>query len=156
MGYPAGRWIDTTEYEIASGIDRFHLGDYPYALLTGLTAAVGYAQSIGIENIAARNRTLGAYCRQALSQVQGVYLYDAKQGLTGTVPFNLVRVAATDTVRILEREGIVTCVINEAGALLGLRKFGQLELVRASLHCFNTELEVEHLAEVLTRTAYDS
>jgi cysteine desulfurase / selenocysteine lyase len=110
MGYPAGRWIDCEEYEIASGIDRLHLGDYPYALLAGLTESVRYARSIGIENIAERNRKLGGQCRQALSQVPGLQLYDSTQGLTGTVPFNLRGVGALGTVKGLLKEGIVTCV----------------------------------------------
>jgi cysteine desulfurase / selenocysteine lyase len=150
LGYPAGRWIDFEEYEIASDIDRLHLGDYPYALLVGLTESVRYARRIGIENIAERNRMLGAQCRQALSQVPGLQLYDSKQGLTGTVPFNLRGVDAVGTVKGLLKDGIVTCVINEADALLGLRKLNQLRMVRASLHYFNSENDVEHLARALT------
>ena len=150
LGYPGGTWIDFEEYEIASDIDRLHLGDYPYALLVGLTESVRYARRIGIENIAERNRMLGAQCRQALSQVPGLQLYDSKQGLTGTVPFNLRGVDAVGTVKGLLKDGIVTCVINEADALLGLRKLNQLRMVRASLHYFNSENDVEHLARALT------
>jgi selenocysteine lyase/cysteine desulfurase len=150
MGYPAGKWIDFEEFEIARDIDRLHLGDYPYALLVGLTASVRYARRIGIENIAERNRRLGEQCRQALSQVPGLQLYDSMQGLTGTVPFNFPGVDARDTVKGLLMNGIVTCVINEADALLGLRSLHQLHVVRASFHYFNSENDVEHLAKVLT------
>lgn len=150
MGYPAGEWTDSDEFEIADDIDRLHLGDYPYALLVGLTESVRYARSIGIENIAERNQSLGAQCRQALSQVRGLQLYDSVQGVTGTVPFTLLGVDARETVKHLLTHGIVTCVINEADSLLGLRRIYQRHVVRASLHYFNSESDVDHLARVLT------
>jgi len=150
MGYPSGTWVDFEEYEITSGIDRFHLGDYPYALLIGLTESVNYARRVGIENIAERNGMLGALCRQALSQIPGVELYDFEQGKTGTVPFNIQGLDAKDTVNGLADSGIVTCVIDEAVALLGMRKFRQQHVVRASLHYFNDENDVQRLAESLS------
>jgi cysteine desulfurase/selenocysteine lyase len=149
MGYPAGTWIDFEEYEIVSGIDRLPLGDYPYALLIGLTESVNYARRVGIENIAERNGMLGALCRQILSQIPGIELYDFKHGKTGTVPFNVQGVEAEDTVRGLLENGVVTCVIDEADALLGLRRLRQRQVVRASLHYFNVENDVERLAQVL-------
>jgi selenocysteine lyase/cysteine desulfurase len=153
MGYPAGTWVDFDKYEVARGIERLHLGDYPYTLLIGLTESVRVAQRIGIKNIAKSNRMRGALCRQTLSEIPGLKLYDSKEGRTGTVPFNVQGVEAEDTVKVLLDKGIVTCVINECDALLGMRKIHQRHVVRASLHYFNVETDIERLAQELTAIA---
>src|SRR5581483_7092796 len=94
--------------------------------------------------------TLGQLCRQTLSQIPHVQLYDLKTGKTGTVPFNIRGMDATVAVKLLQDEGIATCFLNEEAALRGLRKLNQPRVVRAALHYFNTEDEIEQLSQALT------
>lgn len=153
VGYPASRWTGPDTYEVAPGIDRLHLGDYPYPALVELTAAVHYAQELGLEQIHARNRQLGQAARRALQEVPGLDLYDLAHGVMGTVPLNVRAVPAETVVLRLEQRGIIACVAYEENALLGLRKLGQTALVRLSLHYYNTEAEIASLAAALGEIA---
>lgn len=149
LGYPAGVWTDLASYELAPGIDRLYLGDYPYALLSGLIEAIRYARELGLHQIEARNRLLGLICREALSELGHVELYDREGGMTGTVPFNVKGIDASEVVRRLAAQGIVTCTLEENNALLAFRRLRQRALVRASIHYFNNEEDVSRFVGAL-------
>jgi cysteine desulfurase/selenocysteine lyase len=153
MGYPASLWTGRQRYQVVESIDRLHLGDYPYPSLVELTAAVRYATTVGVEQICQRNQHLGRTARLALREVPGLELYDLTHGVMGTVPVNVRGVPAEDAVAKLEQRGIIACVAYEENALLGLRKIGQRDLVRISLHYYNTEAEIEGLATALGEIA---
>jgi selenocysteine lyase/cysteine desulfurase len=136
-------------------IDRLHLGDYPYPSLVELTEAIRYAMSIGVDKIYQRNQHLGKTARLALKVVPGVELYDLTHGVMGTVPLNVHGVPAETVVMKLEQRGIIACVAYEENALLGLRKIGQRELIRISLHYYNTEEEIGRLATALAEIAIE-
>lgn len=149
VGYPASRWTGPDTYEVDPGIDRLHLGDYPYPALTELTAAVRYAEELGLERIHSRNRRLGQAAREALREVPRLDLYDLTHGVMGTVPVNVRGVPVEAVVFQLKQRGIIACAAYEENALLGLRKLGQTALVRLSLHYYNTETEIASLAAAL-------
>lgn len=153
VGYPASLWTGPDSYQVVDTIDRLHLGDYPYPSLVELTEAIRYAQAIGVEQIYDRNRHLGQAARSAFSEVPGLELYDLKHGVMGTVPVNVRGVAPETAVAKLEQQGIIACVAYEENALLGLRKLGQRELIRISLHYYNTDAEIERLAAALGEIA---
>lgn len=155
LGYPASLWTGPQSYQIVESIDRLHLGDYPYPSLVELTEAVRYAMNVGVEQIYQRNQHLGKAARLALREVPGLELYDLTHGVMGTVPVNVRGVPAEAAVAKLEQRGIIACVAYEENALLGLRKIGQRELIRISLHYYNTEAEIERLATALGEIAIE-
>lgn len=153
MGYPASLWTGPQSYQVVESIDRLHLGDYPYPALVELTEAVRYAMAVGVEQIYQRNQHLGKAARVALQEVPGLEIYDLTHGVMGTVPVNVRGVPAEAAVAKLEQRGIIACVAYEENALLGLRNIGQRELIRISLHYYNTEAEIERLATALGKIA---
>lgn len=156
MGYPASLWTGPQTYRVVDTIDRLHLGDYPYPSLVELTGAIRYAMDVGVEQIYQRNQQLGKAARLALKEVRGLELYDLAHGVMGTVPVNVRGVAAETVVAKLDQRGIIACVAYEENALLGLRKIGQPELIRISLHYYNTEAEIEQLAKALGEIAIEA
>ena len=90
-GYPAAQWTAPERYELATTVERFRAGDQAYTLLLGLAESVRYARSLGVEEIASRNRALGRQCREMLAAIPGVDLYDRANGVTGTVPLQRAR-----------------------------------------------------------------
>lgn len=153
IGYPAARWTDPDAYDLAAGIDRLHLGDYPYPSLVELTAAVRYAMNLGLDCIEARNRHLGRVAREILADVPGLTIYDRRHGVMGTVPINVRGLAAEAVAVELERRGVTACVAYEENALWSLPKLGCAALVRLSLHYFNTEDEIARVATALREIA---
>ncbi|MEI7613513.1 MAG: aminotransferase class V-fold PLP-dependent enzyme [Betaproteobacteria bacterium] len=155
IGYPAALWTSPQSYTEVETIDRLHLGDYPYPSLVELTTAIRYAMSVGVENIYQRNQYLGKTARLALKEVPGVEIYDLTHGVMGTVPLNVHGVPAETAVMKLAERGIIACVAYEENALLALRKIGQCELIRISLHYYNTEEDIDCLAMALGEIAIE-
>jgi cysteine desulfurase / selenocysteine lyase len=147
VGYPAARWARTDALTITDGIERFRVADQPYALFAGFAASVSIARERGIEAIAAANTELGGYMRRQLADTNGVELYDADTGTTGTVPFNIAGLMADDAVRALAGAGIRVSVIYAEYARWSLERLGVDSLIRASAHWLNTTQDVERLTE---------
>lgn len=153
IGYPAAQWTEPGVYRLAETIDRFEGGDYPHALVAGLRASAEYAVGVGLHAIAQRNGELGRYARSALRSA-GATVLDAAHGSTGTVPFRLPHMAPDAVVRRLASRGVETCVISQDSNRSGLRGLGTPDLVRLSLHYFNTTTEIDEAVALLgERTA---
>jgi len=153
VGYPAASWLADDHVRFADNIDRFRVGDYPYALLCGLAAAVRLAIATGIEQIASRNAYLGSLCRDRLASVGGVTVHDAREGVTGTVPITIAGLDADAVVHQLADHGVLTCALYEEDARLAFRKLGVPSLVRISLHHVNTVEDVERLSQTIEQIA---
>ncbi len=153
VGYPASVWTGADSYQVVDTIDRLHLGDYPYPALVELTEAIRYALDLGILEICQQNQSLGEFARQSFRDVHGLEVYDLAHGVMGTVPINVRGVPAETAVAKLAQRGIVACVAYEENALLGLRKLGQNDLIRISLHYYNTQEEVERVTTALREIA---
>jgi cysteine desulfurase/selenocysteine lyase len=153
VGYPAARWAGADAMTITDGIERFRVADQPYALFAGFAASVSIARERGIEAIAAANAELGGYMRCLLADTDGVELYDADTGTTGTVPFNIAGLTADDAVRTLAGAGIRVSVIYAEYARWSLERLGVDSLIRASAHWLNTTHDVDCLTDAAGRLA---
>jgi cysteine desulfurase/selenocysteine lyase len=153
MGARCAEWVGPTEYRLAQDIERLQTGDYPYVLLAGLEAAASFAHDVGLEWIGERSAHLGALARERFSEIRGVTVYDIAHGSLATVPVNVAGISGDQVVREMGMRGIVCCTIVEENCLLALRSLGLAELVRISIHYYNTEAEIDKAAAALEEMA---
>lgn len=141
--------ITPDRYELRSDARRFETWEKNYANVVGLGAAARYALDLGMDRIWDRIRSLAATMRSALSEVPGVTMHDK-----GTVQGGIVMFAvdgwSSDAVRdALRARSINVSTSTRSSAPVDMNQRGIDDLVRASVHVFNTEDEIDILAKAV-------
>jgi cysteine desulfurase / selenocysteine lyase len=142
----AAEWIAPGRYELRPDGRRFEEWEQDYAAKVGLTAAVDYALAWGVENTWPRVHELGERLRGQLQEV-GARVHDAGEERCGIVTFSTEGATAQELKARLAGERINVTVAERAHAVLDARERNLPDLVRASVHYYNTEEELGRLVE---------
>lgn len=138
----AAHWTSQTNYQLRDDARRFENWESYCAGKYALTEAARYAQAIGLKNIEHRVIGLANTLRQQLSQLSGVSLHDKGQQLSGIVTFSKIGSSAQQMANWLEAQGINVSVTLADNARLDFEARQLDAVVRASVHYFNTEIEI--------------
>lgn len=147
----AATWVDTNRYEIRSDARRFENWETNFAGKIGLGVAVDYALGWGLEAIWARVRALAGHLRRALANVPGVIVRDIGALQCGIVTFTVDGMTAEAVKARLAKDNINVTVTTSFGTRLDMQARGLTQMVRASVHYYNTEDEIARLCEALGR-----
>jgi len=142
-------WSGNTSYEFAADARRFENWESYVAGRIGLARAVKYARHIGIGAIETRVTKLAATLRDALSHVPGVTVRDLGRKKCGIVSFQKQGESATAMAASLLEKGINVSVTEMLSARIDFAERGLDELLRASVHYFNTENEIDRFVEAV-------
>jgi selenocysteine lyase/cysteine desulfurase len=138
-------WVSEQDFKARDDARRFELYEKNRALVLGLGAAVGYALDLGIDRIWRRIQELAAMLRSRLAAIDGVTVHDRGDQLSGIVTFS---VDSVDSALVRERlaEKKINVSIGKAVSTLVYMSRRHLDsVVRASVHYYNTEEEIESL-----------
>jgi cysteine desulfurase/selenocysteine lyase len=147
----AATWTAPDTYEIRSDARRFENWETNYAAKIGLGVAVDYALAWGLEAIEARVTGLAERLRNLLADVEAVRVHDQGQRRCGIVTFTVDGVSAESVQQQLSNLGINVSVSLVDYARLDLQNRGLPDLVRASVHYYNTDDELEQLTAALPK-----
>ena len=139
----AANWIDTDAYEFASGARRYETWESFVAGRVGLARAVRYARDIGVNLIEERVSELAAVLRETLSSLPEVSVHDLGTKKCGIVTFQKQGEPADEMAARLRKSGINVSMTDRLSARIDFTERGLDQLVRASVHYFNTEDEIE-------------
>lgn len=142
-------WITETDFKPKSNAQRFELYERNRALTLGLGKAVDYALGIGIDRIWNRIQHLAGLLRSQLSAIDGLTVTDYGSELCGIVTFTVEGIEAADIKRKLAAKGINVSVGLAKSTLYFMNKNKLASLVRASVHYYNTEDEVQALCRAI-------
>ena len=145
----AAAWTAVDRFEIRPDARRFENWETNYAAKIGLGVAVDYAMSWGMEAIEARITMLADTLRRLLDDVEGVRLHDQGTRRCGIVSFSVDGIPASQVQRLLSAHGVNVSVSLVEYARLDLPERGLPDLVRASVHYYNTEEELRRLIDAL-------
>jgi selenocysteine lyase/cysteine desulfurase len=145
----AATWTGPGTYEIRGDARRFESWETSYAGTIGLGVAAEYALSWGLDAISQRVRELADRLRSLLEGVPGVRVHDQGIRRCGIVTFTVEGVPAAEVQRRLAAAGVNTSVSGATSAQFDLPSRGLSELVRASVHYYNTEEELDRLIAAL-------
>ncbi|MGZ4615198.1 MAG: aminotransferase class V-fold PLP-dependent enzyme [Actinomycetes bacterium] len=140
----AATWVAPDRYVVRGDARRFENWETNYAGKIGLGVAVDYALALGVEAVAARVTELGERLRSALVEV-GAQVHDLGEQRCGIVSFTVPGQAAAEVQRQLSAARINTSVSLVEYARLDLPARGLPDLVRASVHYYNTDDELDQL-----------
>jgi cysteine desulfurase / selenocysteine lyase len=145
----AATWTAPEHYEIRPDARRFESWETNYAAKIGLGVAANYALSWGLDAIEARITNLAEGLRDRLRRVDGVRLHDQGRRRCGIVTFTVDGIPPGQVQRHLAGSRINTSVSYASSARFDLPRRGLPELVRASVHYYNTESELDRLINAL-------
>jgi cysteine desulfurase/selenocysteine lyase len=147
----AATWTAPDKYEIRPDARRFENWETNYAAKIGLGVAVDYALSWGLEAIEKRVTGISEHLRQQLTHVAGVHVHDQGQRQCGIVTFTVDGVPAQKVQQQLADHGVNVSVSLVDYARLDLPTRGLPDLVRASVHYYNTDDELDQLTNALAK-----
>lgn len=145
----AARWVERDRYELRSDARRFENWEYNYAAVLGLGAAMDYAQAWGIDAICARVQALAGSLREQLRQLPGVTVHDIGQQQSGLVTFSASGTEAADLKLKLAEQNITLVTTTPFSTRLDAEARQLPDLVRASVHYYNTVDEIDRFCQVL-------
>jgi selenocysteine lyase/cysteine desulfurase len=145
----AATWKSANEFEVMPDARRFENWECNIAAKIGLGVAVDYALTWGLESIRDRITDLASALRDRLRAVPGVRVRDRGAQQCGIVSFTTGK-ASVDVRDELRRRGINVHVSDAASTRLDMDRRGLPDLVRASVHYYNTHDEIERFVTELT------
>jgi len=145
----AAELTSANSYKVRGDAKRFENWEQPFAGKAALAVAIDYALSWGLDSIWERVQTLAATLRSQLAALDGVTVVDQGETQCGIVTFTVDAKSADDIKASLQVRRINVSVCSGSGNLVSYDRRGLIETVRASVHYFNTEDEIERFIEVL-------
>src|SRR5699024_8248644 len=127
---------------------KFEAGTPNIAGFVGLGAAIDYLDGLGMDRIAATEKTLGDYAADALEQVPGLRIYGQAEGKAPVFSFLIEGIHAHDLATMLDVEGVAVRV-GQHCAHPRMQFYGVPATVRASLAFYNTRAEVDRFVEAV-------
>jgi selenocysteine lyase/cysteine desulfurase len=141
----AATWVAQGKFEVRSDAKKFETWESSAATRLGLGVASEYALALGLKRIEGRVQHLAALLREKLAEVKGVTVRDLGRTRCGIATFTCNGHSPGEVMQRLKARGIAVRTIERSSARIDMERRGLDELVRASVHYYNTEAEIERL-----------
>lgn len=145
----AATWVAPDRYEVRPDARRFENWESYVAGRIGLGVAVDYALSVGIEAGSARLRALAELLRRRIAELPGGRVHDLGRERGGIVTFTLDGIAPETIKAYLAAKRINVTVSTVASTRFDMEARGLEKIVRASVHYYNTEEEIDAFIDAL-------
>jgi selenocysteine lyase/cysteine desulfurase len=145
----AARWTGRDAFEVRPDARRFENWESYVAGRLGLGAAVDYALALGMERIAASIGSLAARLRDGLGAIPGVVVQDRGLVRSGIVSFTKDGEEPAEIRQRLQAAAVNVSVSRADSTRIDMEKRGLAAVVRASVHCYNSEAEIDRFCALL-------
>ena len=145
----AATWVSRDRYEVRGDARRFENWEAYVAGKIGLGVAIDYALGWGLPAIGARVAALADALRARLAEVPGVTVRDLGRERCGIVTFTVDGVEPLAVKEALAAQAINATTSAVTSTRLDMEARGLARVVRASVHYYNSEAEVERFAEAI-------
>jgi len=134
--------FDKTEYNVLPY--RFEAGTPNICGAIGLAAAIEFMESIGVDNIAAREAQLLEYATEKLSEIDGLRIIGEAANKGAVVSFVIDDVHPHDIATLMDQDGIAVRASHHC-AMPVMQHFNVPATVRASLGIYNNFKDIDRL-----------
>jgi selenocysteine lyase/cysteine desulfurase len=145
----AAEWVARDRFAIRPDARRFENWETNYAGKIGLGVAIDYALSWGLDHIWQRISTLAGKLRACLEAMPGVTVRDPGVERCGIISFTVEGTEAAGIQCALARNNINVTVSRVPGTRLDMEARGLSSVVRASVHYYNSEEEIDRFCSTL-------
>jgi cysteine desulfurase / selenocysteine lyase len=144
--------VNEGEFDLEDVPSRFEAGTQNIAGFIGLGAAVNYIKRIGLNKIQVHSEKLTEQLYQQITDIENTVVYGSPENIYGIVAFNIDGVNAHDVAKIVDEQENICIRSGNHCAIPAIRHIGAFEqggTVRASVHYYNTEEEIQVFVETL-------
>lgn len=143
----AARLEAPDRFRVRPDARRFENWECNVAAKLGMGSAIDHALDIGIDVIWRRILALSDSLREGLAAIAGVRVHDAGLVKSGIVSFAVEGLSAAEVQRALaaQEKRINVSTTTFRSTMLDMQQRGLTELVRASVHAYNAEHEIDTL-----------
>ena len=141
--------VSPTEFVMLPNARRFENWEQHFAGKAGLGVAIDYALEWGLDSIRDRIYGLSNRLRSELDALDGVETTDLGKEKCGIVTFRTEQADAGAIKKKLHDDRINVTVADGSGSLVSFQQRGISEAVRASVHYFNTDREIDYFLDSL-------
>lgn len=127
---------------------RFEAGTPAIVEAIGLGAALDYMTAVGIDRIAAHEKSLHDYAMQRLKEINSLRIFGQAKHKGPIISFTMNGAHSHDVATVIDRQGVAVRAGTHCTQPL-LHRFGVTATCRASFGMYNTIQEVDKLAEAL-------
>ena len=131
---------------------KFEAGTPDYVATHGLATALNYVSALGMDNIAAHERELTAYCMEQMQTIPGIRLFGTTPDKDAVVSFLVGDIHHLDMGTLLDRLGIAVRTGHHCAQPV-MDRLGVQGVVRASFALYNTKAEIDALVSGVKRVA---
>ena len=129
---------------------KFEAGTPPIVPAIGLAAAIDYVRSIGKQRIETHEQALLKYATERLSRINSLKILGRPREKGAIISFEMKNAHPHDVATVIDRQGVAVRAGTHC-ALPLLNRYGTTASCRASFAMYNTEAEVDVLAEALLK-----
>jgi len=156
LGGGAIEQVTATGYTLAEGPARYEGGTPNIAGAIGLGRAVVYLEALGMEAVQGHEQALTRQMIEGLSGIDGVQVFGpgATAERIGVVSFTVRGMHPHDVAHLLDEEADIMVRSGHHCCMPLMTRLGTPDgTVRASLHCYNNEDDVERLVDTVRMIA---
>lgn len=150
-----GEMISTVSFEHTNFADlpfKFEAGTPDYVGIAALGTAIDYINSLGIDNIAAREQELLQYATDQLQAIDGMHIYGTAPHKGAVISFLVNDINSYDMGLLLDKLGFAVRTGHHCAQPL-MARYGVTGMVRASLSFYNTRDEITRFVEAVKRVS---
>ncbi len=136
-------WTGLDDYGVAPGGRRFEAFEISTAAKIGFGVALDYTREWGMDAIWTRLRGLGERLRTGLALIPGVEVLDRGVSRGAIVTFSVAGWHPGDVRAALREAGVNVWIVEAGTAHLDFDQRGITAVVRASVHYYNTDDDLE-------------
>lgn len=129
---------------------RFEAGTPAIIQVIGLGAAVDYLRAIGMDSIAAHERTMFDYARAAIEKIPGLTHYGTAPGKAPVLSFTAAWGHGSDIAMILDKQGVAVRAGHHCCMPL-MQRLGVQGTVRASIGLYTNKADIDTLVAGLKK-----
>lgn len=146
----SAEWVAKDRYTIRQDARRFENWESNQATKIGFAVAVDYLMDVGVEPASVRISTLANQLRSMLQEIPAVRVTDIGEQKCGIVTFTFDSFHSASIKQQLAERNINVQLIGPSSARLDMEDRQLEHLIRASVHYYNTEEEIDHFCRVLS------
>lgn len=151
----AARLETPEQFRIRPDARRFENWECNVAAKLGMGAAIDHALEIGVDLIWRRILALSDILREGLARIDGVQVHEGGLVKSGIVTFTVDGLCAAQVQQALAMRDrrINVSTTTYRSTMLDMQERGLTELVRASVHAYNTEREIDTVVKAIDSLA---
>ncbi|MDI1352637.1 MAG: aminotransferase class V-fold PLP-dependent enzyme [bacterium] len=148
----SSKWIENNHYSLHEGAQRFETWEQNIAGKLGLSIAINYLNHLDINLCWQRILHLATCLRTQLETIENVQVHDLGISKCGIVTFTCNNKSSQEVKTYLNNRGVNVSISLLEYARLDMAPRNLTSLIRASVHYYNSEEEVnffcEHIAAI--------